>query len=128
MTLPEASLPCSRGKVLAGGCGHRLLVCHQLVVTPQLLSPACSESSPTLPGVAQPAQQTALDTLLNPSKDRAYMLMKTQRGRAHSTPVEHFSGSTQSFNSIYWVPTTCKHRSGCREVAANTTWSQLLVS
>ena len=59
------------------------------MVTPHLLSPACSESSPTLPGVAQPAQQTALSALLNPSKNRAYVLMKIQRGRAHSTPVGH---------------------------------------
>ena len=65
------------------------LICHQLVVTPHLLSPACRQASPTPPGIAQPTQQTALNTLLSPSKNGACVLMKIQCGKASDTPVEH---------------------------------------
>lgn len=79
-------LPCSRGKVLKGGCGHKLLICHQLAVTPQLLSPACSRFSSALPGVAQTAQQNALNALLNPSRNKAHCTVPG--GRAPGTALE----------------------------------------
>lgn len=84
----EPSLPCSQAKFSPAAVDTGSLICHQLVVTPHLIT-SLQAGLPNSPRHCSTHSANCSKHSTQSSKNGACVLMKIHCGRAPDTPVKH---------------------------------------